>query len=124
MSTQPTDDGADDSVRVEMEVRNGRTILTVDGKRDAAVIVRSGDDERIYLPPEDFDSAPTQTTAYSTTPYSTTTDSGEEETVPTPYNKTTDEADPDETDQLGRTTTPEGIRIVHPDTVTDVRFVR
>ncbi|QSG08672.1 DUF7510 family protein [Halapricum desulfuricans] len=139
----------DDGMAFDVEVRDDRTILTIEGVRDAAVIVRSPKGERIYLPPEDFDAEPTVTTPYSTSPYSTadestiptTTragqtasstadrrrdDTGDPETaddVPSPYSKTTDDA-PADNPEYGRTRISQGIRIVHPDPVTDVRVVR
>jgi len=131
------------------EVKADRTILTIEAVRDAAVIVRSEDSERIYLPPEEFDTEPTTTSPYSTSPYSTagestiptttrtsqtasdTTDGAEDDVsdpetaddVPSPYSKTTDDPPADDP-EYGRTKTPQGIRIVHPDPVTDVRIVR
>lgn len=131
MSTTETND---DAIAVEMEVRGDRTILTIEGKRDAAVIVRSASGERIYLPPEDFEAEPAETTPYSTSPYSTTTESDEsddgetdasEGNVTTPYSKTADESVADDSQpSYGRAATPAGIRIVHPEPVSDVRFVR
>lgn len=146
-----TETNPDDDPRMafDAEVRADRTILTIEGVRDAAVIVRSEGGERIYLPPEEFDTEPTVTSPYSTSPYSTagestiptttragqtaasTTDksrdnTGDPETaddVPSPYSKTTDDAPADDP-EYGRTRVPQGIRIVHPDPVTDVRVVR
>lgn len=144
--SNPTEDP---QMAFNVEVRANRTILTIEGARDAAVIVRSEESERIYLPPEQLDTEPTTTSPYSTSPYSTagestiptttrasqtasgTTDTakdgvsdpGTADDMPSPYSKTTDDAPADDP-EYGRTKTPQGIRIVHPDPVTDVRVVR
>jgi hypothetical protein len=122
--TPDTDDDSDPTT-IEIEMRDDRTLLTIEGRRDASVIVRSAEGERIYLPPEDFDRKSGRTTAYSTTPYSTATESNDDDTVTSPYSTSVGETnteDPEE--RYGRKTTPSGIRIVHPEPVTDVRVVR
>ncbi|QSG14817.1 DUF7510 family protein [Halapricum desulfuricans] len=122
-------DSTDDDPRMafDVEVRADRTILTIEAVRDAAVIVRSEAGERIYLPPEEFDTESKTTSPYSTSPYSATSetedDADADDDMPSPYSKTTDDA-PADGPEYGRTRTPQGIRIVHPDPVTDVRIVR
>ena len=122
--TNPDDDP---TMAFEAEVRADRTVLTIGGVRDAAVIVRSEEGERIYLPPEEFDAEPTTISPYSTSPYSATSgaedDAEADDDMPSPYSKTTDDA-PTDDPEYGRTRTPQGIRIVHPVPVTDVRIVR
>ncbi|MFW6017643.1 MAG: DUF7510 family protein [Halapricum sp.] len=129
------DDATDDTMTFDVEVRDDRTILTIEGVRDAAVIVRSQENERIYLPPETFDASPSVTSPYSTSPYSAATDedasegtsTGDEaksdDSIQTPYSRTDDEATAGEI-TYGRSVVSQGIRIVHPEPATDVRVVR
>lgn len=42
-------------IQVDTTVEDGRTIVEVDGTREAAVVVRTDGEERIYLPPEEFE---------------------------------------------------------------------
>lgn len=126
--TDSTDDGP--TMDFDVEVRADRTILTIEGVRDAAVIVRSEESERIYLPPEDFDAEPDVTSPYSTSPYSTATegeDDGDEKTesggMQSPYSKADDETVSGGV-TYGRAVTSQGIRIVHSEPATDVRVVR
>ncbi|MCU4716905.1 DUF7510 family protein [Halapricum hydrolyticum] len=127
--TDSTDD--DPTMAFDVEVRADRTILTIEGVRDAAVIVRSEEGERIYLPPEDFDAEPGVTSPYSTSPYSTATtsdddgekESGSDDSRQSPYTKASDDTVSDGV-TYGRSVTPQGIRIVHSEPATDVRVVR
>ena len=132
--TDPTDGDptGDDTMGFDVEVRDDRTILTIEGVRDAAVVVRSGENERIYLPPEKFDAEPSVTSPYSTSPYSAATDedtSGDDtgtetdDKIQSPYSRTDDEAT-SEGITYGRSVVTRGIRIVHPEPVTDIRVVR
>jgi len=129
---------------IDVTVDDGRTVVSVTGTRDAAVIVSSESGERIYLPPEDFTDAPTRdespsavspydggrgpsgdgTTAYDgATAYSGGGDSyGSGEDA---YGSGGSDPHGPETDTrvLGVTSTPTGFRIVHPEPVHDVRVV-
>lgn len=126
--TDSTDD--EPTMDFDVEVRADRTILTIEGARDAAVIVRSEEDERIYLPPEDFDAEPDVTSPYSTSPYSTATEGGDDSdgesesgSMQSPYTKANDDTVSGGV-RYGRSVTSQGIRIVHPEPATDVRVVR
>jgi hypothetical protein len=119
--SQPDDEPA----AIETKVRGDRTILTIEGWPEASVIVRSESGERIYLPPEDpepVDSDRTQS------PYSSGADGDDEDDdgpSTTPYS-TAVEADEDGDDdekEHGRSPIRQGIRIVHPEPVTDVRVL-
>lgn len=119
--------GAPSSVDVEIE--DGRTTIAVSGGTEAAVVVRSSAGEQVYLPPEREDppSAPSPYTPAGGTesPYDGIPDA----VVPddSPY-----AGIPDDTpyrsgqfpDEVGLTRTANGFRIVHPEPVTDVRFLR
>ncbi|WP_262177258.1 DUF7510 family protein [Haloarcula laminariae] len=107
-----TDDTTLDSVGFDMDIGNGRTEIRVTGDRDTAVIVRSESGEKIYLPPEDFDREP-DGSAYDS-PYEPR--SGAQES---PYS-----THPDASSVTGMEPTAGGYFIVHPEPVTDVRFLR
>ncbi len=138
--------GAAEEVSIDVDVRDGRTVITVTGTRDAAVIVRSAGGEEIYLPPENFteyldEDAPHQDTPYETaSPGESPYDSGPGES---PYQGLTGSDSPYEsgrepsreggTDAEGRESaapvlgthpTANGFRIVHPEPVRDLRLVR
>jgi len=120
-------------VTVSLEIVDGRTVIEVEGDRDAAVIVRSASGQRIYLPPEDFDRPPAsaRTTSYGS--------AGEAEpaTADSPYQSPDADSpyqSPDadspyqradgQYDTFGLDSTADGFRIVHPEPVTDVRLLR
>lgn len=107
-------DGGDDSVDFDMTIADGRTEIRVSGDRDTAVIVRSPSGEHIYLPPEDFDRPPEsgRRTPYES-PYESASGAGD-----TPYRSA------GSTRATGLEPTADGYRIVHPEPVTDVRFLR
>lgn len=107
-------DGADERVEFDMEITDDRTEIVVSGDRDTAVVVRSASGEKIYLPPEDFDRPPEdRQTAYDS-PYRPR--SGAEDS---PY-----QTHPDATSVTGMEPTATGYIVVHPEPVTDVRFLR
>jgi hypothetical protein len=107
-------DGADGPVEFDMEIADGRTEIVVSGDRDTAVVVRSESGEKVYLPPEDFDRPPEdRQTAYDS-PYRPR--SGAEDS---PY-----QTHPDATSVTGMEPTATGYIVVHPEPVTDVRFLR
>ncbi|GGN09562.1 DUF7510 family protein [Halarchaeum nitratireducens] len=119
---------------IDVTVDDDRTVVTVTGTRDAAVIVSSESGERIYLPPEDFADAPATNGPPSTvSPYDGGRDPAEDETTAyggeDAYGSGGTDAGSDphgpETDTrvLGVTSTPTGFRIVHPEPVHDVRVV-
>jgi hypothetical protein len=107
-------DGGADAVDFDMHIADGRTEIRVSGDRDTAVIVRSASGEHIYLPPEDFDRAPEtgRRTPYES-PYESGSGGGD-----TPYRSA------GSTPATGLEPTADGYRIVHPEPVTDVRFLR
>lgn len=98
----------------DMEIGNGRTEIRVTGDRDTAIVVRSESGETIYLPPEDFErEAETGQTAYDS-PYEPR--SGAQES---PYS-----THPDASSVTGMEPTAGGYFIVHPEPITDIRFLR
>lgn len=107
-------DGADRPVEFDMSIDDDQTEIVVSGDRDTAVVVRSASGEKIYLPPEDFDRPPEdRQTAYDS-PYRPR--SGAEDS---PY-----QTHPDATSVTGMEPTATGYIVVHPEPVTDVRFLR
>jgi hypothetical protein len=132
MSTDADDGGADQPMTVEMEVADGRTVITVSGQRDAAAVVRSASGERVYLPPEDFDEEP-DPDARLQSPYRGAADSRDDNPYQParegPYQSSRQsdspyDGAPDPTPTEGVESTPEGFRIVHPEPATDVRVLR
>lgn len=99
----------------DVDVESDRTIVTVSGDRQAAVVVYSNSGERIYLPPEagaDDGSDPYRPAGVDS-PYEG--DRGDR----TPYGSTR-RSDP----SVGMNPTPDGFRIHHPEPVHDVRLLR
>lgn len=116
MSDANAGDVADGPVQVELDVSDGRTLVTLAGQRNAAVIVESESGERIYLPPEESDggeTSPYRPTEGDDSPYQGI--GGDD----TPYGSSR-RSDP----AVGLNATADGFRIVHPEPVTDVRLVR
>jgi len=123
----------DPAVSVATEIRDGRTVLTVTGTRELAVVVDSASGERVYLPPEAVDDGSTDNPyegTEGTSPYE-----GVEGTSPyegvegtSPYEGVPDESPYGSAragrDELGVTPTADGFRVVHPEPATDVRFLR
>lgn len=101
-------------VDFDMDIADGRTRIRVSGDRDTAVIVRSASGEKIYLPPEDFDRPPEDSPTAYDSPYEPR--SGAQES---PY-----QTSPDASSVTGLEPTAAGYLIVHPEPVTDVRFLR
>jgi len=113
----------DSEVGFEARIRNGRTILTITGKRDVAVIVQSRSGERIYLPPEDAVSG--DDSDFSGGPYQPGL-SGPDEDDESDDDSSQTETPYDRTGELGmgRSDQISGSRIVHPEPATDVRLLR
>lgn len=116
--TESTDESeADDAetVTFDMDITDSQTVIRVTGDRDTSVIVESASGEMIYLPPEDFDRPPEsgRQTAYDS-PYQSR--SGADDS---PY-----QAHPDASLETGLQPTADGYRIVHPEPVMDLRFIR
>lgn len=112
-----TDAGTEPSF--EATVKNGRTIVTITGDRNVAVVIRSRRGERIYLPPEDVvgDTGEVVVSPYQASAPPDEDDEQDEETFETPYDHSGERA-------TGRRRRPEGSRIVHPEPATDVRLLR
>ncbi|MFB6140751.1 MAG: hypothetical protein ABEJ26_09995 [Halosimplex sp.] len=114
MSERADGDGSD-AVSVDVDVGDDRTRIDVTGQRRVAVVVRSASGERIYLPPEptpdDADPNPYRPTG-GDSPYEGVADDS-------PYGSSRRAPS-----TLGRTPTENGFRIVHPEPVTDLRFLR
>lgn len=119
-------------VDVDVEIDEERTLVTVTGEREAALIVESESGERIYLPPEDFrqGAGEADQTPYDS-PYdgAVPTDSPYEEAHgdESPYQRAGDgpygSGAPRE-QPIGVQSTPEGFRVLHPEPVSDVRLLR
>jgi len=115
MSTSPeNDDTPFDSVDFDMEINDDRTEIRVTGDRDTAVIVRSASGEKIYLPPEDFEREAEPSGGAYESPYEPR--SGAQES---PYS-----THPDASSVTGMEPTAGGYFIVHPEPITDIRFLR
>jgi len=114
------DDGTDqestqesETVSFDMEITGERTQITVTGDRDTAVILDTPSGEEIYLPPEDFDRTPQEKSPYDS-PYQP--NSGAKDS---PY-----QTHPDASSVTGMEPTARGYLIVHPEPVSDIRFLR
>ncbi|MFB6173133.1 MAG: hypothetical protein ABEI39_00670 [Halobacteriales archaeon] len=110
-----SDAGAPEAVSLDVEITDGRTVITLSGDRDAAVVVRSEAGERIYLPPEDFERPPEprRGSPYDSPyqPAAVTDDS--------PYQPVRGEPA-----TTGLEPTADGFRIIHPEPVIDLRLLR
>lgn len=102
-------------VEVDVDIEADRTVVTVSGEREAAVVVYSDSGERIYLPPEA--EADDGTDPYrpggGDSPYRG--DRGEQ----TPYGSSRHSDS-----SVGMTHTADGFRIHHPEPVYDLRLLR
>lgn len=107
------DDATDAPVTFEMEIDEEKTEIVVSGDRDTAVIVRSESGEQVYLPPEDFDREPKRQTPYQSSYGS------QAQSQTTPYQSQADTSSIE-----GMESTADGYIIVHPEPVTDIRFLR
>jgi len=108
-------ESANRPVEVDVDIETDRTLVTVTGEREAAVVVYSDSGERIYLPPEAEadDGTDPYRPAGGDSPYRG--DRGEQ----TPYGSSR-RSDP----AVGMTPTPDGFRIHHPEPVHDLRVLR
>jgi hypothetical protein len=111
-----TEDAAED-VSVSLDIRDGQTVISVTGSRDIGVVVESATGERVYLPPSDYDEA-TQTTPYRSGVYQSPYEGSADSSYDTPHGGTGDDT------PSGVVSTSQGLRIVHPEPVTDCRLVR
>ncbi|TKX86157.1 hypothetical protein EXE43_09830 [Halorubrum sp. SS5] len=100
-----------DEIDVDARITDDRTVIDVTGTRDVAVVVRSADGERIYLPPEGFDD-PVGGSPY-TSPYQGAGAGGEE----SPYGGTTGST-------RGMMETADGFRVTHPQPATEFDVYR
>ncbi|MFC6872541.1 DUF7510 family protein [Halobellus marinus] len=131
-------------VKFSVTVEDGETVITMDGDRDTAVIVRSVTGERIYLPPEDFEREAggrddsSYQPAHDESPYRGSSDTpvrGAESASPyrgvesdSPYrgieSDSPYQAARESLPSEGMISTADGYRIRHPEPVTDVRVLR
>jgi hypothetical protein len=122
-------------ISVDVEIDDGRTVITATGDRDAAVVVVSRSGERIYLPPEDFKRPPDsagEKTPHSDSPYQSVESDSPYQSVDksdSPYQSADDSDSPyqssgEPNDRVGMSPTADGFRIVHPEPVTDLRVLR
>jgi hypothetical protein len=114
MSTRGGADDRNRPITVEVDIEDDRTILTVSGETEAAVVVDSASGERIYLPPEeaDQDGSDPYAPVGADSPYEGDT-SGQ-----SPYTPGR------QTAELGVNATADGFLIRHPEPVEDVRLLR
>ena len=101
----------DSDIEIDARVTEERTVIDVTGTRDVAVVVRSNNGERIYLPPEGFDD-PVSGSPY-TSPYQGAGAGGEE----SPYGGTSGST-------RGVIETGDGFRITHPEAATEFDVYR
>jgi hypothetical protein len=101
-------------ISVEIDIEDDRTMVSVTGETEAAVVVYSESGERIYLPPEDEsdDDADPYSPVGADSPYEG--DTGGQ----SPYGPGRQPAD------LGVNPTADGFLIRHPEPVEDVRLIR
>ncbi len=120
----------DTEVSVELTVADERTVIDVTGEREAAVVVWADGDQRIYLPPEDFDDPPRRDGAYGTADSPVADDSPYDgPRADSPYESAVVDDSAyqragDVPDSAGRHSTADGFRIVHPAPVTEFRLLR
>ena len=98
-------------VTVDARITDERTVIDVTGSRDVAVVVRSADGERVYLPPEGFDE-PVSESSY-TSPYRGSGAGGTE----SPYGGGAETT-------RGVIETAGGFRVTHPEPVTEFDVYR
>ncbi len=103
-------------IGIDTRVTADQTVIDVTGTRDVAVVVRSEGDERIYLPPENFDEAVSESPYASpyTSPYQ---GAATRESDGTPYRGAVEST-------RGVVETAEGFRIRHPGRVTEMDVYR
>jgi hypothetical protein len=114
------------------EIADGRTTSPGAGVVDASVIVRSASGERVYLPPErapDGDGEDSPYRPAGDSPYEGPgDDSPTDGPTDSPYDGVPNDSPYDgvqgSSASIGLTPTANGFRIVHPEPVTDVRFLR
>lgn len=123
----------------DLTVEEGRTEITITGTQEAAVVVRSGSGERIYLPPEGFsadvEASPYQS-AESDSSYQSASDDSPYQSVESdsPYQSAPSDspyqsADDDSPYQSirrgpGVSKTSDGFRIHHPEPITEFHVYR
>jgi len=102
-------------VSVDVDVEDNRTLITVSGQRNAAVVVSGPSGERIYLPPEEEGEAESDPymPAGDDSPY----DAGR--VTESPYTPSRRQ-DP----SVGMNARPDGFQILHPEPVDDLRLLR
>ncbi|MFB6127082.1 MAG: hypothetical protein ABEJ79_07305 [Halolamina sp.] len=115
-------------VSVETTVENGRTVVDVSGTREAAVVIRADGEERIYLPPEEFEEP-----VGGDSPYQAARDSPYQSSErASPYRGVADQGGGQSPYQSTRTapsqegthTTRDGFRVVHPAEASELTVFR
>ncbi|ACV11234.1 conserved hypothetical protein [Halorhabdus utahensis DSM 12940] len=117
--------GGGPPINVTTEFEDGRTVVTVTGNRNVAVVVNSVSGERVYLPPEEgeHDGEPSPYRPTGDSDSATAGSSGD-----SPYEGIQDDSpygsrrQPDVA--LGVNPTADGFRVVHPEPADDVRILR
>ena len=131
-----SDEDATD-VSIDLDIQDGRSLLTVDGERAVTVIVESASGEQIYLPPEDFaQSNDPNEGRHRTSPYDSPYDASTSDDTPyegqlrgeSPYESAGSSSSYDggraANQPVGVQSTPEGFQVLHPEPVHDVRLLR
>ncbi|MFC6973446.1 hypothetical protein ACFQL1_19930 [Halomicroarcula sp. GCM10025709] len=129
-------------ISIDVDIDDGRTVITATGDRDAAVVVESRSGERIYLPPEDFERPPDSAadTPHADSPYQSVESDSPYQSADSdspyqpaesdsPYQSADNSDSPyqsggDVSERAGLSPTGDGFRIVHPEPVTDLRVLR
>jgi len=124
-------------VSVDIMIEEDETLIQVSGTRDAALVVYSESGEEVYLPPEEFDDEPEGDGLSHESHYTgETQDQNPYEGIPpadSPYDSAEGSDRPSGGDAQGRDassrpvgveTTATGFSVLHPEPVTDVRFLR
>lgn len=110
-------------VQFDVDYREDRAIITITGQRDGAVVLNTESGERIYLPPEDFvKRGAEEEEGFIDGPYQPA-----ETHEDSAYQRADEDSayqPGDDVQSSGRKSLPNGIRIIHPEPVDDVRFLR
>jgi hypothetical protein len=132
MSEDESTEDSTDEVDVTVSI-DEHTVIDVTGERDLAVVVRSAEGEQIYLPPEDFEESPDRGTSYESA------HEGASGAADSPYRPAESAQSPyqpadgrgqspydgvPEPTTTGVESTPTGVRIVHPEPISDLRLLR
>ncbi|MFB6244197.1 MAG: hypothetical protein ABEH80_08860 [Halobaculum sp.] len=123
----------DNSVDVQVTIEDGRTVVGIEGEREAAVVIKSASGERIYLPPEDFDQPPGRREGAYGSADTPVSDADSPYDSPRSADSPYESAVVDDSsyqraggvpDREGVHSTPDGFQVVHPEPATEFRVLR